>query len=85
MIIYIFGGYLITEGIFQEGTNKGKKWQSIKLFVGKTYNENEFPRSTVILKADKKLLDFISNLEQGCKLTLSFDENGKVVGITYKN
>lgn len=82
---YTFGGYLVTTGIFQEGEKKGTAWQSIKLFVGKSYHKEEEPKSTTILKADKKLLEFIQNLEHGCKLSLSFDENGKVIGITYIN
>lgn len=81
MVYYTYGGYIITRGKFDDGS----KWESIKMFVGKSYSKDEEPKSVAILKVDKKLMDFVAGLEKGCKLSLSFDENGKVIGITYIN
>lgn len=72
--LYIFGGYIKTGGILQDGN----PWEGLRILLGQTSEVNKKPVTAVSVKADKSVLSQISQLVPGVPVHAYFD-CGKVV------
>lgn len=74
-MLYIFGGYIITGGKFDDG----RTWEGCRLLLAKVRHSDDVPVTALSVKGDKKLINQVRNLMIGQPVLAYFDENGKCV------